>query len=293
MVTSHSTVQAYIGGVDRAIDVIIDDLDGDLSVKRLAGAAGFSPFHFHRVFRSVTGITIAKYVDQARMDRVVGLLATEPRLPLSDIAVRCGFGSASSLTKAFRRSFGVPPRSFDVVGHQAENRRRKLDLCDLHEVRGTGVPFHAEVWAIAARTVAYRRVVSPYEAGNLATAVEELLGWAVANGLGGQALLGYQWDDPDLVPVERCRYDIAIAIPHDMAAQAPFATRHFPTTRAAHVTIENISDEQRILDWLFDQWLPGSGYQPTEMPIIESWTHDLTDVANGQAILLQMPVTLR
>ena len=59
-----------------------------------------------------------------------------------------------------------------------------------------------------ARRVAYIRVHRPYEGDHVAQAVARLLAWADARGLADGQWLGYQWDDPEIVALEKCRYDV-------------------------------------------------------------------------------------
>ena len=69
---------------------------------------------------------------------------------------------------------------------------------------------------IPARRVAYIRVHRPYEGDHVPQAVARLLAWAEARGLAGGQWLGYQWDDPEIVALDKCRYDMGVEVPeHD------------------------------------------------------------------------------
>jgi transcriptional regulator GlxA family with amidase domain len=56
--------------MEAVIDYIGANLDGELSVRTLAGIAHFSPFHFDRQFRTHNGITIARLVRLVRLRRL-------------------------------------------------------------------------------------------------------------------------------------------------------------------------------------------------------------------------------
>ena len=64
-----------------------------------------------------------------------------------------------------------------------------------------------------ARRVAYIRVHRPYEGDHVAQAVARLIAWADARGLADGQWLGYQWDDPEIVALEKYRYDIGLEVP--------------------------------------------------------------------------------
>jgi transcriptional regulator GlxA family with amidase domain len=81
-----------------------------LTVERLADQAGMSPRHFARVFRAETGMTVAKAVEQLRLEtaraRVEG-----GRETLDRIALTSGFGDPERMRRAFIRAYGQPPQA--------------------------------------------------------------------------------------------------------------------------------------------------------------------------------------
>jgi AraC family transcriptional regulator len=84
------------------------NLSGEIQIADLASRAGLSTFHFARAFRSSTGTTPRKYVEQQRIERARRLLV-ESDLALAQIAMDCGLGSQSRFTTVFRRATGLTP----------------------------------------------------------------------------------------------------------------------------------------------------------------------------------------
>src|SRR5207248_1223628 len=74
----------------------------------------FSPFHFHRIFRTLMDETLASFIKRVRLERSVYLLSHLKRSTLTDIAISCGFSSSSDFSRVFRGHYGVPPSRFDV-----------------------------------------------------------------------------------------------------------------------------------------------------------------------------------
>ncbi len=89
----------------------LDHLEEDLSVHRLAERAGMSPRNFARVFLKDTGTTPARYVERLRVEAARRRLE-ESRDKLEKVAEDCGFGSLSSLRRAFLRSLRVAPADY-------------------------------------------------------------------------------------------------------------------------------------------------------------------------------------
>jgi AraC family transcriptional regulator len=90
-------------------------LGGEISIGEIARQAGVHPVHLARVFRRCMGITPGDYVRQRRLAHARTLLV-ETRLPQSEIAQTCGFVDQSHFATAFRRAFGVTPRTFRHAG---------------------------------------------------------------------------------------------------------------------------------------------------------------------------------
>ncbi len=94
----------------RAIDYIGDNLQGDLTLAELAGAAHMSPFHFSRLFKESTGLTPHQYVIERRVQRARELLSSTD-LPIAEIALLCGFAHQSHLNRHFKRLLGLNPKA--------------------------------------------------------------------------------------------------------------------------------------------------------------------------------------
>jgi AraC family transcriptional regulator len=87
--------------------------------------AGFSPHHFSRLFTARFGISVMGYVREMRLlDAAVRLKGERPPA-LIDLAFDCGFESQEAFTRAFRRSFGVPPGQYRRDAPKPPNPERK------------------------------------------------------------------------------------------------------------------------------------------------------------------------
>lgn len=94
---------------ERIRAIINTELDGDLSIERLANETGISPFHFSRLFRNTFGLTPHRYVMQTRIARAAQLLRAEKERTVADIALEVGFASQAHLTHAFKCQMGETP----------------------------------------------------------------------------------------------------------------------------------------------------------------------------------------
>jgi len=112
---SDSLELSRVGLVDRrirrAIELMLAQLDQELSLKDLAAASYLSPFHFARLFKKLTGTTPHAYLAGLRTTTAQKLLA-ETDLSITEISVRVGYSSPSHFTKGFRQATGLTPRAF-------------------------------------------------------------------------------------------------------------------------------------------------------------------------------------
>ncbi len=97
--------------VQIACDLIHADPSASHTVTNLAAQVGLSPRHLTRLFRDDLGETPARYVERVRVDAARHVLETEV-CGLSQVARRCGFGSAETLRRSFHRRVGVSPDDY-------------------------------------------------------------------------------------------------------------------------------------------------------------------------------------
>jgi AraC-like DNA-binding protein len=82
-----------------------------LTVADLARAAGLSPAHFSRAFRSAFGETPHQYLLTRRLERAAALLRNTDR-NVAEVCVAVGLSSVGSFTTSFRRMYGTTPLAY-------------------------------------------------------------------------------------------------------------------------------------------------------------------------------------
>lgn len=261
------------------MDHVLAHLADPLRLETVAGIAGFSPFHFHRIFQAAVGETLLEFVKRQRLERALKLMSHAPTRSLTDVALEVGFSSSSDFSRSFKARYGVPPSAFDVATWAASKRETMQDVLlgegerTMFQRLASGENpdgFEATVRRLPPRTVAYVRVHDPYR-GGVTEAFDRLVAWARERGADGGQWLGYMWEHPDFVALEDCRYDAAVVV-DDVEPAGEVCRYDFPAMSVAEVTIKGGVDlEQRALDWLYGTWLPASGYEPDDQPSFEAF----------------------
>ncbi|WP_321503950.1 helix-turn-helix domain-containing protein [Breoghania sp.] len=109
------------GRVEPVISIMAETIEHPLSLPALAERAHISPRSLNRLFRAELGMSPGQYYQQLRLSNAREL-SENTDLDLREIAFRCGYADAASLTKAFRRVFGQPIRQYQKTIHPANTR---------------------------------------------------------------------------------------------------------------------------------------------------------------------------
>lgn len=85
--------------------------DTPLTLEHISSEAGFSPYHFIRLFRAVYRQTPHQYLTQQRIEKAKDLLRSTD-MPIIDICYTVGFESLGSFSTLFRRIAGLSPSAY-------------------------------------------------------------------------------------------------------------------------------------------------------------------------------------
>lgn len=91
-----------------AIDYIEGNITEDLTVGRIAGKVNTSAFYFQRGFSMLCGYTVGEYVRMRRLS-IAGEELLSSDVKVVDLAIKYGYDSPDSFTKAFTRFHGSTP----------------------------------------------------------------------------------------------------------------------------------------------------------------------------------------
>jgi AraC family transcriptional regulator len=105
----------YVQRIDRVIDYFRGNLHRPVKLPELAHVACFSEFHFHRIFRAVSGETLNGFTNRLRLEKAARLLRYSEQ-SLTDIALDCGFSSSATFSRAFRSVYDTSPSQFRKSG---------------------------------------------------------------------------------------------------------------------------------------------------------------------------------
>ena len=109
-----NTLHRQISGEDafnRALEHLNKNCMDDLTLDSLADYAGFSRYTLSRMFRQHTGVTFTQYLSRRRVEMAMELLSGT-RMPVTQVALQCGFNSIATFNRVFREVKGCTPTQY-------------------------------------------------------------------------------------------------------------------------------------------------------------------------------------
>ncbi|WKB51819.1 AraC family transcriptional regulator [Eleftheria terrae] len=293
---------AYMNRINRVFDHIDAHLAEVLDLDALAGVANFSPWHFHRVFRALTGETVAERVRRRRLEVAASRLLKQPPATAVAVALDVGFASPEVFTRAFRAHFGMTPSAWRRGGWRDWAAERQLELSKihqaerkLHQVIADAFREHPVLWPTGQLTdpgeqkmkvelkqlpdtrVAYMRYVGPYGSSGIPQTWQRFAAWCDSQGLmqPRRTMYGIGHDNPRVTAPEKCRYDACVEVDAGFRPSGEVGVQVLAGGRYACApfvgTAETIHEAwNRVLG----EWLPGSGYQCDDRPCFEIYGTD-------------------
>lgn len=98
----------YFNSLTKAIEYIENNLSSNLDIDTIAKQAGFSSFYFQRIFNILCGYSVGQYIRYRRLTLAAADLKNE-NAKVIDIALKYGYESPESFTRAFVKFHGITP----------------------------------------------------------------------------------------------------------------------------------------------------------------------------------------
>ena len=264
--TKPDTLLDYGRRIERVVIHIATHLDEPLDLERLAGVACFSPYHFHRIYRALTGETAAETLRRLRLHRAAGELV-QGKGEIARIARQAGYGSVEAFTRAFGQVYGVSPAAYRRMGRLVPPVITDPNLeTTMHDVVIRDLP------TIRVAAITH---TGPYM--EIGTAFDRLESWATARGLLGPQTrsFGIYYDDPEAVPPEKLRSAAALLLDREIPEDGTVHMTEIAGGRHAVLRHKGpYAELEGAYRWLYRDWLPASGHTPANRPCFEEYLNN-------------------
>lgn len=281
----------WITGMQKAIDYIEEHITDKLDYEEIAKISFSSSYHFQRVFSILCGYTLGEYIRCRRLS-LAGEELASGKCKVIDVAIKYGYESPDSFTKAFQRFHGITPsaarepgaklRSFtrltvkiSLEGGSNMNYRieEKPKMC-LHgyKQRFTGVPYGEARAKQEEKMYVSTRAKQWLLRGPVLTNAPE---YCVVDNIDSEGYDFYIAYDltprmkTDLYNPEVTGVDFMDKLDFEDIDIPKQTYAIFETSRSSKPMGEYVDIRKRIVS----EWLPGSGYQLADAPevVVTHW----------------------
>jgi len=263
---------SYEDRILRVLSYIHDNPGGDLSLDRLADEAAMSRFHWHRVFRAISGETCAQAVRRIRLHRAAVLLVQSDK-PLGQVAAECGYPNPASFARAFAVAYGSRPGNYRSAGRlPAPPPGTKAKQGDM------------PMYPIAIRQEPPRRLITlphrgPYHL--VGKAFETFFAMCQSRELWPQigAICCVYLDNPEVTP----EADLRSLVGSEWSGQSiPDGMQELLLAGGNTAVLTHkgpYTGLEQAYQALFGTWLPNSGEEPADAPCFEIYLNGPQDTA--------------
>lgn len=201
-----------------AIGYIEEHLDEKLDLETLSMVAGYSKYHFCRIFQAYTGEGVMEHITRLRLQRAT-IKISDKNKNLLNVALECGYQSQSGFIRAFEKMFLRRPKDF------RKQQEKNLSIYEGLLMGSFEIVNRDDVWVV------YSRALGDYdESGDKAwvqlseeskKACEKILSqnpdFSLSLTFDNSEILGVCYDNPDTTETDKIRYEACVGVSDETA----------------------------------------------------------------------------
>ena len=261
------TYNDYIQRINKVVAYINNHLDETLDLKTLANEAALSDFHFHRIFKALKGEAIGGYITRLRLEATARLLRYTA-LTIEEIAFNIGYETPASLSKAFKKQYGISP---------TEYRTNKDTYIMKKEIINPDLALKApKIVTLEPKNLIYVALTGAYGSLDYGKAYEQL--WAVIKAqklfTKGIESICISYDDPKITEGSLQRSDVCLAIHKPATPQDEVSCK---TLAGGKYAVFFYQGSYENLSQVYDtavRWVIDHEYTLREEPFFEKYLND-------------------
>ena len=261
------TYNDYVQRINKVVAYINNHLDETLDLKTLANEAALSDFHFHRIFKALKGEAIGGYITRLRLEATARLLRYTT-LTIEEIAFNIGYETTASLSKAFKKQYGISP---------TEYRTNKDTYIMKKEIINPDLALKApKIVTLEPKNLIYVALTGAYGSLDYGKAYEQL--WAVIKAqklfTKGIESICISYDDPKITEGSLQRSDVCLAIHKSATPQEEVSCK---TLAGGKYAVFFYQGSYENLSQVYDtavRWVIDHQYTLREEPFFEKYLND-------------------
>ncbi len=295
----------YKSRINRVFEYIDENLMEDLSLETISKIAFFSPYHFHRIFKTITGETLNEYITRQRIEKAAAMLLYNSNSRITEIAFQFGFSENSAFTRAFKKFYQLSPTAFR---EQHTNKFSKIN--QLKSKNGQAYPSREqylsnidnlknwikmnakiEVKEMPKMELAYITCIGDK---NVSNAFDKLVKWAMPKGLLAKEetkMVTIYHDSFKITEPEKVRMSACILLTEPVETEGEIGLTTIEAGKFIKGSFEiNLSDFEQAWSGLFI-WMNENGYKKADRNPFEIFHNNYQDHPEKKCIVdLYIPI---
>lgn len=269
--------KSYQKRVEMALEYIEHHIGSDLSLQTLSNIAGYSPYHFNRIFHAVIGESLYQFILKRRLNCCANHLLYE-NCDITKIALDYGFATSSSFSKAFKEQFGCTPTQYK------ETKERKYPI-EFAKVAFQKFSFDEEIEKLFSKTalpdlqtvcIGVRGLSEIWENPEIEKAYQQIIHWLNVNNktTPNTRICGVTIDTPEVQALSSCRYYACATV--DAYVYDEYLTFRKFRTSGAYICcridrgVKNFAAcFFRYMDYLYGFYMASLNLSPDYRPFVE------------------------
>lgn len=259
------------------VEYINNHLSETIDLEILAGMSGFSPWHFHRIVKAFLGEPIGAFIMRMRTETAARLLRYSD-MPVQEISWRVGYDAPSSLSKVFRRFYGISPNGY-------RNNKNYIIMKPV-EVRHD-LKIETEVRDIPEKQIAYIRLSGSYLSLDYCGAWQRLWQFVKEQDLFSEGIehICIYHNDPKVTEPEKLRTDVCLILPKTAEAKGEVGVKQISGGKYVVFRYQGSYEHLKsVYDTIYAHLLPEMGYKLADEPGYEKYLNNPADTVKEELI---------
>lgn len=265
----------WLERLNQSLNYLEDHLDQEISYQEIAKIACCSSYHYQRMFSYIADVSLGEYIRRRKMSLAAVDLQNGGKV--IDVAIKYGYDSPTSFNRAFKKIQGMTPQ-------QAKDSDTKLlsypKLNFSIQIKGVAAMTYKIVEKEQLRFIGKKVTLGP----DIETAMQEIPKFWQKLSTEGDLEKLFPLIQPEFPAVygisisesvDQKQWDYMIGVQSDQKLSG-FDEYYLPAAKWAIFdgTGEMPTGIQELNKQIYTEWLPTSGFEYANLPILEAYLNN-------------------
>ena len=245
---------------------IYNNIDSQINLDTLSEDFRLSKFHMHRIFKQEFNSNIYETIKSIRLQKAANLLITNKHSTISEISSICGYSSQTSFIRAFGARFSMSPKKWRQGGFM-EYSNKIINNVPKELISNADYSKLSPIMKKMPSIVVYYIRHHGYDE-EIKNCWQKLQTFVLSNDIQSYSQIAIYHDNPIITPLKDCNYVACLAIKNtNNLSNISLPLFELNAGVYAEFSAQGYNDDiLKLVQWIYHEWLPASGYETTNKP---------------------------